>query len=168
MSKIDRITALRAKLDTLEENAKRLRSESSTLCAFTPGPDGQPITEISDPDRFASIGSELVAIRVQREAITTALRDVETLIGPGSLADIESESRHNIDKAQRLRTDYFQKFHNIAVRRPHGWLTPEETLATEEYTRLKAEYEPEILGYEARATQADSLADKVSMIIRGI
>ena len=150
-----RIGALTARLAELPEREKALRLESNTICYPIQGPKGQPEYHISDQDRFAAIGKELEDIAREKEAIHDKINKLSELLGPSLV--IPDPSRHD-DHAARLRSTFAMRFEG-KICRGHGMTrTPEEAIQTEEYKKLKEEFQPELDKYSEMKIKDEELA----------
>lgn len=157
-----RIEALTARLAELPEREKALRLESNTICYPIPGPKGQPEYHISDQDRFAAIGKELEDIAREKEAIYDKVNKLSELLGPSLI--IPNPDRHDAYVA-RQRSTFATRFEGT-VCRGHGMtLTPEEAIQTEQYKKLKAEFQPELDKYSAIKIKDEELAERAYEIL---
>lgn len=166
MPRIDRIDRLHFRLEEIDELEGKYLAATNALCGFSTDEDGQPKIDVRDPEALQSLSTLLKKIRGEREAIQDGLRQLESVAGEGCrLEDIRRCARQNREYAARLRSEFMNKFDNIARRRSSGCLMPAEVMELPEYRNAEAEFVPSIRAAEEAAHQNNELAARVSEIL---
>ena len=157
-----RIQSLMDRLAELPELEKELRLESNS-CAFPIMlENGKVEMKIADPGRLKEIREELAAIAEEREAIHDKINKLSELLGP---AMVIHDPDRNDGYVARQRSTFVMRFADV-VCRGHGMTrTPEEALRTEEYKKLKEEFQPELDKYADMKQRDEELAAAAYQIL---